>query len=339
MDNRCKSLAGSFKPAWWLRNPHLQTLWASVLRRAPRPALRRERLELPDGDFLDLDWTAGTSGPIVILLHGLQGSSNSKYVRGLLQALHRRGWRAVLMHFRGCSGESNRLARFYHAGDTADFNTLVTLLRAREPATPLAAIGCSLGGNVLLKWLGELASQAPLVCAVAVSVPFDLARSVDHINRGWSRIYQYWLTRCLRIAARRKFSRLPSPLGAINLGQLRTLRAYDSAVTAPLHGFASVEAYYTQSSCHPYLKHIRTPTLLTQAQDDPFLPATALPTLDALSTSIRLELQRHGGHIGFISGNLPWALNYWLEQRIPDYIAAALATTAADNHKRTTAGV
>jgi len=163
MNNQCPSLAGGFKPPWWLRNAHLQTLWASMVRRAPRPALRRERLELPDGDFLDLDWTTGSSGPIVILLHGLQGSSNSSYARGLLQALHRRGWRAVLMHFRGCSGEPNRLARFYHAGDTADFNTLVTLLRTREPETPLAAIGCSLGGNVLLKWLGEQGSQAPLV--------------------------------------------------------------------------------------------------------------------------------------------------------------------------------
>ena len=339
MNDPCTSVVGGFKPPWWLRNAHLQTLWAATVRRAPRPALRRERLELPDGDFLDLDWTVGTAGPVVILLHGLQGSSDSNYARGLLQALRLRGWRAVLMHFRGCSGEPNRLARFYHAGDTGDFNTLVNLLRAREPETPLAAIGCSLGGNVLLKWLGEQGSQAPLVCAAAVSVPFDLARSVDHINRGWSRIYQYWLTRCLRIAARRKFSRLPSPLGAINLEELRTLRAYDSAVTAPLHVFASVEAYYAQSSCHPYLKHIRTPTLLAQAQDDPFLPATALPTLDALSTSIRLELQRHGGHIGFISGTLPWALNYWLEQRIPDYIATALATTAADNHKQTTAGI
>lgn len=337
MNDPCNSAADRFSPAWWLRSPHLQTLWASVLRRAPRPTLRRERLELADGDFIDLDWTAGTSGPIVILLHGLQGSSNSNYARGLLQALHRRGWRAVLMHFRSCSGEPNRLARFYHAGDTGDFHTLVTLLHAREPETPLAAIGCSLGGNVLLKWLGEQGSQSPLVCAAAVSVPFDLARSVDHINRGWSRIYQYWLTRCLRIAAHRKFSRMPSPLGVIDMGALHTLRAYDNAVTAPLHGFASAEAYYAQSSCHPYLKHIRTSTLLAQAEDDPFLPATALPAPDALSASIRLELQRHGGHIGFISGTLPWAPHYWLERRIPDYIAAALAT-ADNNPRRTTSG-
>ncbi|MFP5344553.1 MAG: YheT family hydrolase, partial [Gammaproteobacteria bacterium] len=146
---------GAFTPPWWLRNAHLQTLWAALVRRAPQPALRRERLELPDGDFVDLDWTTGLSGPVVIILHGLQGSSGSNYARGLLESLHQHGYRAVLMHFRGCSGEPNRLPRFYHAGDTGDLYALIHALRAREPRTPMAAVGYSLGGNMLLKYLAQ----------------------------------------------------------------------------------------------------------------------------------------------------------------------------------------
>lgn len=321
----------TYIPTWWLRNAHLQTLWASLMRRAPRPELRRERLELPDGDFIDLDWTSGASGPIVIILHGLQGSSDSNYARGLLGALHRRGCRAVLMHFRGCSGTPNRLPRFYHAGDTGDLNTLVDILRVREPETPLAAVGCSLGGNVLLKWLGEQGARAPLTCAAAVSVPFELQRSARHLTQGFSRIYQHRLLRCLRRAVREKFTRMPSPLGALNLNRLRTLEAYDDAVTAPLHGFASAEEYYAHSSCRQYLGRIRAPTLIVHAQDDPFLPEQAIPAAGELSASTTLELQRHGGHMGFISGHLPWGLSYWLERRIPNYLVPTLTAAMPGN--------
>ena len=185
-----------FKPAWWLPGPHLQTLWPNLLRH-PRIAVRRERLELPDGDFLDLDWSTGSSGPLVVILHGLEGSSRSPYAAGLLNALQRRGWRGVVMHARGCSGEPNRLPRGYHAGDTADLDYCVRELRRREPHTPLAVVGYSLGGSVLLNWLAETSVPRDIAAAVAVSVPFRLEDTAERLQRGFSRLYQRALLRSL----------------------------------------------------------------------------------------------------------------------------------------------
>lgn len=322
-------------PAWWLRNAHLQTLWASVVRRVAKPALRRERLELPDGDFIDLDWTAGASGPVVIVLHGLQGSSNSNYARGILRALQQHGCRAVLMHFRGCSGEPNRLPRFYHGGDTGDLNVLINTLRAREPRTPLAAVGYSLGGNVLLKWLGEQGQKAPLCCAVAVSVPFDMNASALRLQRGLSRFYQRHLLRCLRDAIREKSKLMRMPFEFGDLDRLRTMRAYDDAVTAPLHGFAGVDDYYTQSSCRQYLGRIGIPTLVLHAADDPFLTRKAIPTQAELSPHVTLELSAHGGHVGFVYGGAPWRARYWLEERIPAWLESVLSSYNAGNMRET----
>ncbi len=313
---------GAFSPPWWLRNAHLQTLWAALVRRAPKPALRRERLELPDGDFVDLDWTTGASGPVVVVLHGLQGSSGSNYARGLLESLHQQGFRAVLMHFRGCSGESNRLSRFYHAGETGDLHTLIHALRAREPHTPLAAVGYSLGGNVLLNYLGQPGNNAPLACAVAVSVPFDLHHAAQRLERGFSRVYQYGLLRSLRIAVRKKFKSLSAPVGLDELSRINSLRDYDDKITAPLHGFSGVDEYYTKSSCRQSLNRIRTPTLILHAADDPFMTPAAIPSPDELSPCVTLELSEHGGHVGFVGG-APWEACYWLEQRIPEYLKNA----------------
>ncbi|MGH8459084.1 MAG: YheT family hydrolase, partial [Nevskiales bacterium] len=181
-----------FRPAPWLKNPHLQTIFAASLRPRPRLRLRRERIELPDGDFLDLDWAdAGTrpGAPVVILLHGLTGSIQSKYARGLMRRLNALGWRPVLMHFRGASGEPNRLPRGYHSGETTDINFVAQLLQGREPRTSLAVVGFSLGGNVLLKWLGEQGHAAPVATAVAVSVPFDLRLCAAAMRQGFSRVY------------------------------------------------------------------------------------------------------------------------------------------------------
>ena len=320
----------AFAPAWWLSNAHLQTLWASIIRRIPKPVTRRERLELPDGDFVDLDWTPGGSGPLVIVLHGLQGSLNSPYARGIMGALQKRGMRGVFMHFRGCSGVSNRLPRFYHSGDTGDLNTLINILREREPGTPLAAIGYSLGGNVLLKWLGEQGINAPLQAAIAVSAPFDLSDSAWRLERGFSQAYQYHLLRSLRLSVEKKFRHMPAPIALDNLENLRTFTEYDDAVTAPLHGFAGVDDYYRQSSCRRYLKHIRIPTLILHAADDPFMTPAAIPQQDQLSPSVILELSARGGHVGFISGNSPWQACYWLEQRIPDFILSSLTEPIQD---------
>lgn len=194
-----------FRPAWWLPGPHAQTLWPVLCRRRPRVPLRRERLELPDGDFLDLDWTRGEQGPIVLVVHGLEGSSDSHYAAGMLAAADRRGWRGVVMHFRSRSGEPNRLARSYCAGDTADIAHVVDRLHQRQPATPLAVVGYSLGGNALLKWLGETANDPPLRAAVAVSVPFLLEDTARRLGKGFSRLYQWHLLDKLKRGYRDKF--------------------------------------------------------------------------------------------------------------------------------------
>lgn len=312
-------MPAQFTPAWWCRGPHLQTLWSSAFRRPPAIDLRRERLELPDGDFLDLDWTTGTRGPIVLVLHGLEGSSRSKYARGLLRRVAARGWRGVLMHFRGCSGEPNRLVRSYHSGETSDLARVVAYLRAHEPETPLAAVGFSLGGNALLKWLGETGRRAPLAAAVAVSVPLLLARAADRLEIGFSRLYQWHLLRSLKRSVRIKRQRVALPLRA-DVATLNSFWEFDEHVTAPLHGFRGADHYYAESSSKPYLRRIAVPTLLIQARDDPFLWPDVLPTPEELSASVTLEVPDHGGHVGFVAGRLPWRARYWLEERIPEYL-------------------
>lgn len=311
-----------FRPAWWCRGAHLQTLWPNRIRRRPDVALVRERFELPDGDFLDVDWTPGAGGPIVLILHGLQGSSRSIYARGLLRAMAARGWRGALMHFRGCSGEPNRLPRSYHSGDTGDLAHVVARLREREPTTSIAAIGVSLGGNVLLKWLGEIRERAPLAAAVAVSVPFLLRHAADRLQTGLSRIYQWSMLRCLRQAVKEKYRQVALPLNIERLSALRCFRDFDEHVTAPLHGFRGAEHYYEAASCRRYLASIAVPTLLIQARDDPFMHPAVIPEPHELASCVTLELYDSGGHVGFVAESWPWRPRYWLEERIPHYFAS-----------------
>lgn len=318
----------SFRPAWWLPGGHLQTLWPFFFSRGEAQSFERERLDLADGDFIDLDWDAQAplDGPLVLVLHGLEGSSDSMYVRRLLPQLRTHGLRAVIMHFRGCSGESNRLPRAYHAGDSGDLNEIVTRLHARNRAQrPVCAIGYSLGGNVLLKWLGETGSENPLQAAAAISVPFDLHAAADRLERGFSRLYQSYLLRPLRAGQRRKQRErgIAPPLTADELDRIRTLRVFDDRVTAPLHGFSGVDEYYTRSSSRPWLAHIVTPTLLVHARNDPFLGPDGIPSPDELSPSILFELSDDGGHVGFVSGSSPWKTEPWLEKRIAEWLSAA----------------
>ncbi len=312
---------GCFQPAWWCRGPHMQTLWARLMRRGPHPRLQRERLELLDGDFIDLDWMENGNGPIVIVLHGLEGSSDSSYVRGILAAFKRRGWRGVVMHFRGCSGEPNRLVRSYHSGDTGDLAYLIEILRQREPGTPLACVGFSLGGNVLLKWLGKTGGQAPLRAAVAVSVPFVLHSAANRLQQGFSRLYQWQLMRSLRNTVTEKRVRMQLPIKVNDLSTLKNFHDFDEHVTAPLHGFDSADHYYTVSSSRQYLNGITVPTLVLHARDDPFMTEAAIPRDDELSNTVTLELSASGGHVGFVAGTWPWRPYYWLEDRIPAYLA------------------
>lgn len=325
-----KPQVAPFRAAWWCRGPHCQTLWPHIVRLRPRVKLRRERWELPDGDFIDVDWhddahELDDDAGMVLLLHGLEGSSRSGYARGLLKALRARNWHGAIMHFRGCSGEPNRLARSYHSGETADLRYAISELRRRFPARKLAVVGYSLGGNVLLKYLGESRSNANIDAAVAVSVPFDLAKASARLNRGASRLYQWKLLNSLRRNARRKFARIEADFVMPELSRLNCFREFDHSVTAPLHGFSSAEDYYTQSSSRQYLPAIAAPTLILQARDDPFMTPDAMPLVSEASATTRLEIYAHGGHVGFVGGSWPWAAEYWLESRIPAFLAEFIA--------------
>lgn len=309
-----------FKPAWWLSNPHLQTLWPTLIRRKEKKLqLSRERIELSDGDFIDLDWTNQNEGPIVIILHGLEGSSQSPYAQGMLQALAQNGWRGVVMHFRSCSGEPNRLSRTYHSGETTDIAAVVKLLQTREPNTPIAAMGFSLGGNVLLKWLGETGSHNPLVAAVAISVPFELNKAALRLQNGFSRLYEWHLLKCLRNKIAMK-KMLQADINFPPVSQLKSIKDFDDKITAPLHGFLNADDYYTQSSSRQFLHAIQVPTLILQAKDDPFMTADVIPSSHELSACITIEASEKGGHVGFVGGRYPWRPEYWLENRIPLFL-------------------
>lgn len=312
--------ASEFRAPWWARNRHLQTILPSTLRPVPRVATRRERLELPDGDFVDLEWTTGQDhGPLVVVLHGLEGSLESRYAAGILRAVQSHGWRGLLLYHRGCSGEINRLPQGYHSGHTADLDYLLHELRRREPDTPLAAVGYSLGGNVLLKWLGETADNALLESAVAVSVPFDLAVCSDRINRGFSKHYQRHLMQRMKVTLHRKIARGLIEFPLEKLPGLRSFRDFDDALTGPIHGFGNADTYYREASSRQFLHAIRTPTLIIHAEDDPFMSPAVVPRAEELSSAIHFELSRHGGHVGFMAG-APWAPRWWLEERIPTWL-------------------
>jgi predicted alpha/beta-fold hydrolase len=315
----------SFKPAWWLFNRHAQTIYPTLTRTIEAPVNRMERLELHDGDFIDLAWAEkglAPTSPLVIILHGLGGNIHSKYAAGLMYAFNQRGWRAVLMHFRGASNEPNRLPRAYHSGETGDLDLLLRTLADREPNTKKAVVGFSLGGNVLLKWLGEQGTQALVETAVAVSVPFKLRIIADQINRGFSRCYQNYLLKKLRTVFARKWEKYQNPLNlsASDLEKINCFWTFDEKITAPLHGFAHVHDYYRQSSSIHYLQKIATPTLVLHALDDPFMTPEILPNEEELSPAVTLEVSQRGGHVGFITGNTLGKPVYWLEQRIPEHL-------------------
>jgi predicted alpha/beta-fold hydrolase len=316
--------ASRFRPAWWLPGAHLQTLYPTFARRRSHPGLQRERLELPDGDFIDIDWTGSPAGPVVLVLHGLEGSLESHYTGGILTALATQGYRAGLMYFRGCSGEPNRLPRGYHSGETTDLQTVLRHIEKTSPGKPIAVVGYSLGGNVLLKWLGEQGDRAAISTAVAVSVPFDLDRAARRLEQGMSRIYQHHLLKKLRRSVQAKSGIHPPPVPLQKLADLKTFRQFDNAITAPLHGFRDVDDYYSQSSSRQYLRHIDAPVLIIHALDDPFLPPVAIPEEAELGHAVTLELSRSGGHVGFVSGNIPLAADYWLERRICRHLRAYL---------------
>jgi predicted alpha/beta-fold hydrolase len=291
---------------------------------------RAERWPTPDGDEveirrLDAPVGAGRSTPRLLILHGLEGTIRSHYVRGLLDQARRRGWAADVLIFRGCNGTLPKAARFYHSGETTDVDLVVRRLVREHPGQPIVVVGVSLGGNVVLKWLGERGDDLPpeLRAAAAVSVPYDLERGSRQIERGFSRIYTAHFLRTLRRKALAKLAEDPDLFAEAPLHAARTLTDFDDAVTAPVHGFASARDYYTRSSARHFLGGIRRPTLLLSAYDDPFLPREILDDVALVAASngcLDVEFHRHGGHVGFVSGRVPWRPAYYAEERVAEYL-------------------
>ncbi len=342
----------TFQPAPWLRNAHLQTMWAPLFRKTPVLHRQRERLELPDSDFLDLDWNIADNGnnavdtesrPLVVLFHGLTGSSNSAYILGMQQALEDRDWDSVAVNFRGCSGRPNRLPRAYHSGETGDVDFVLSVCRERYPERTILAIGYSLGGNALCKWLGEQGREKTntgkaniIDGGVVVSAPYELARCATRLDQGFSKIYRKRLIDELtqgitlkknlyRHTAQEDYLYRLESLGPLE--EIKSFWQFDDRVVAPLHGFSSAQDYYQRSSARQFVPDIKIPTLLVHAIDDPFMPEDVAPTSEECPAGVELALTSQGGHVGFVTGSwLPWKTEFWLEEYIPGWMEQQLVS-------------
>jgi predicted alpha/beta-fold hydrolase len=315
-----------FKPAIGLKNRHAQTLYSDLFRKQTQPTTQSEMFELNDGDFVECCWCANPPTDrrdIVILFHGLEGSYKSHYIQGVMNSLSYAGLSCVLMHFRGCSGKQNRLARAYHSGDTQDAKAWIEDLSKRFPNNKLHAVGYSLGANMLLKLLGEYKNKSPLTCAVCVSAPMRLDISANTINKGFSKLYQKHLLKRLKNTLYKKYVNHPMQdlinLKKEDIKKIKTFWEFDDVYTAKIHGFPSAKEYYERSSAKQYIKEIQTKTLIIHSRDDPFMTKDVLPAQSEISKSITLEVYKYGGHIGFISGSILSPV-YWLENRILEYI-------------------
>lgn len=338
-------MVSEFAPPWWLRNPHLQTVWGRLTRKRRLVSFRREALTTPDGDELLVDHLdppgrapgrdeAGQPSKHFFLLHGLEGSSYSVYMQGILSIIARRGYSATAINFRSCaldpeslmSALPNRRPRFYHSGETTDFDYVLHTLASRMPQATLLAFGASLGGNVLLKWLGENPGQTLISAAATISVPYDLGAGATFLESFAGRIYVGSFLRSLKTKVEYLVERFPETREIIDLEGARaatTFREFDEAATGPLHGFAGADDYYSRASSIHLLGRITTPTLCLSAEDDPFLPLEALVRARAsASPFVEFRTTPSGGHVGFVAGTTPWACTYWAEEYIVDWLIA-----------------
>lgn len=310
----------------WLPGAHAQTIWPATL--APREHIRyrRERWDTPDGDFVDIDFagddTADADAPLVVMFHGLEGGSGSHYALATMSHAARIGWRGAVAHFRGCGGSLNLAPRAYHSGDSAEIDWVMRrFAAARAGGAPLFAMGVSLGGNALLKWLGEQGDGAGFVgAAAAVSAPQDLAAGAAALSRGFNRVYTENFLRTLKAKSLAKLRQHPGLFDRERMLASRTFHDFDDAVTAPMHGFRSCHDYWSRSSSKQLLGSIRVPTLVLNALNDPFLPATALATRAQVSPRVRLEYPAQGGHVGFLAGPFPGNMR-WLPRRLFAFFA------------------
>lgn len=323
------SSTSSYRAPWWLPGGNLQTLYAAL---AGHPAAnwKRERWDTPDGDFIDVDRQSGTAvAPLVALFHGLEGDSRSHYAGAFARELARQGWACAVPHFRGCSGEPNKLPRAYHSGDADEAGWILRRLRDETPrGSPLFAVGVSLGGNMLLKWLAEDPEASRLVsAAAAICAPIDLMAAGDALGRGFNRVYAFAFLATMKKKGEQKLQRYPGLFDGRAMRRARTLRDFDEIVTAPLHGFRDTDDYWTRASAKPLLRRIRVPTLLLNSRNDPFLPSAALPQANEVSEFVCREFPREGGHAAFVSGPFPGNLG-WLPRRVVAFFATAVARLA-----------
>ena len=312
-------LESRFRPPLFLRNGHLQTILGALLPRRFRDGVVTERLELPDGDFLDLDWGKAGRRRLAVISHGLEGSSKNSDIRGLSAALNEAGWDTLAWNFRGCSGEQNRCLRFYHSGETGDLSAVIN--HAAVNYSSLALVGFSLGGNMILKYLGEGNVHPFLQAAVAVSVPVDLASSARALDRRpGNQIYLRRFMKSLAAKVEAKAKRFPAEIDATGVHDIRSFSIFDDRYTARIHGFRDAEDYWSQSSAIRYLNRISIPTLLLNAKDDPFLSRESFPYVEASKNPcFYLEAPRSGGHLGFLD-----AQGFWIERRIPQFLNQAV---------------
>ncbi|MGV8892617.1 MAG: YheT family hydrolase [Burkholderiaceae bacterium] len=304
----------------WLPNGHLQTIYSATCIAKPPVAYRRQRWDTPDGDFVDIDFVDGPAGrPFVVLFHGLEGSSDSHYARALMAQVAARGWSGAVPHFRGCSGELNRAPRFYHSGDSRELDWIIRRLRAEmQHASRFYVAGASLGGNALLRWLGESQHQAEIIdAACAVSAPLDLAQGGAALAHGINRLYTRMFLKTMKTKSLQKLQQFPGLFDRDKMLQARSLYDFDNIVTAPLHGYRDADDYWNRASATHVLGDITLPTLVLNARNDPFLPGRYLPRQAA--ASVVLDYPEQGGHIGFATGALPGNLD-WLPQRMLNFM-------------------
>ena len=296
----------------------MQTIYPAKMIRQPEVAYRRERWETPDGDFIDLDRVDG-KGPMHVLFHGLEGSSRSHYSLSIMNAVRQKGENGVVVHFRGCSGEPNLLPRAYHSGDHEELDWILRRLRSSFEGK-IYASGISLGGNVLLKWLGESGHDAVLVvdAAASISAPVDVAASGEALGAGFNRKYTKEFLKTLKKKILEKLDSYPGIVDRAALLAAENFRQFDDLVTAPLHGFLNTDDYWKKASSKPVLGRIAIPTLILNARNDPFMPSHALPSEEEVSDRVVLDYPEEGGHVGFVSGPFPGNLE-WLPERLFDF--------------------
>lgn len=342
MSPRSGRASDAYRAPWWLPGAHLQTIVPALFAPRARTRFVRECWDTPDGDFIDVDRLAATAAsretrPVLVVFHGLEGSADSRYVRGLMAAALARGWDGIAPHFRGCGGSANRLPRFYHSGDSDEVDWVLKRVASLHPGAPLFAAGISLGGNMLLKWLGErgTAATALVAAAAAVSAPMDLVASGAALGRGFNRLYARMFLRTLKAKSRAKLARYPGLFDRDRMEAARDLHAFDDVVTGPLHGFRDADDYWTRASSKPLLKSIAVPTLILNARNDPFLPAVALPSRDQVSSAVTLEFPDEGGHVGFVHAGRDG--REWMPRHVTRFLARHGERSSAAGTLRTAA--